>query len=573
MRINNDVTIKIVEARGLRGADKGGTSSDPFAKIKNVKGLHLPGNDDHYKTKVVKKNLNPKWGESFNLKFDDRLSKIAFLIFDWDMLSSNDRIGKAKIPVEQLFGNGGNHTVVDRWLPVTPQGELHVIIEVYWKIPIALPGVSFPIPYTTTFSVGLGWDMAKKGKVVDLDASVAAISDAGAVLDSVSFKKLTGMNGSVRHSGDDRTGDGDADDEVITFDASKMPAQFTRFVVTINSFTQVPLSQARSAYVRVSTPQKGTIAFFRINSLTNDTGLLLGQVWRTSDGWFFASGRQSGGGRTITESLPWIISHAVSPSAAANAVAAKPTTPVPGYAQPPAASAFAPPPAQPYRAPSPVQPYGVPPTAQPYGAPPAGAPQPYGAPPSGTHQPYGAPPSPQPPYGAPPTGAHQPYGAPQPYAAPPAGAPYGPPPTTQPYGAPQPYGTTQPYGGPPAGQPYGAPPQPYGAPAPYAPPPGAAPVLSGYQPPNQLPAYQPQQQYGAPYGAPAPPQPYGAPYGAPAQAYGYGAPPPSAGYGAPPPAAGYGAPPPAAGYGAPTPANTPASQAPPPVYQPAPTQH
>ncbi|KAI8799333.1 C2 domain-containing protein [Cladochytrium replicatum] len=140
MRIKNDIKITFVEARDLLAMDKNFTTSDPYVKIKDVKGLHLPGNDDLYRTKVVKKNLNPKWGESFNLHFDDRLSKLNFLVYDYEVMSRDARIGKVRLNADQLFPTtSGSHAVIDRWLPLKPKGELHVIIEVHWRIPIALP--------------------------------------------------------------------------------------------------------------------------------------------------------------------------------------------------------------------------------------------------------------------------------------------------------------------------------------------------------------------------------------------------------------------------------------------------
>ncbi|KAI8799332.1 TerD domain-containing protein [Cladochytrium replicatum] len=276
--------------------------------------------------------------------------------------------------------------------------------------------------------------MAKKGKVVDLDASVAALNDAGAIIDSVSFKKLTGMNGAVRHSGDDRSGDGDGDDEVITFNTNALNPEFSRFVIVINSFTLVPLSQTRSAYVRVSSPYKGTVAFFRINSFTNNTGLLLGQLWRTSEGWFFSSGKESGPGRTITESMSWVIPHATG-SHGAKAISPQPNAFVDNTAQhygapptPPGVQGYTGP--QPGQTP-PLQGYGVPPSAAGYTSPQGyaqGYGQPYGTAPAG--QGYYAPQVHG--YYSPPQGNYAPslqgyaqQGAQQQYHAPPPGAPQG----------------------------------------------------------------------------------------------------------------------------------------------------
>jgi stress response protein SCP2 len=56
--------------------------------------------------------------------------------------------------------------------------------------------------------VGLGWDTK-----ADIDASVLMLDDQGEVVDYVSFSKLTSSDGSVKHQGDNLTGEGDGDDE------------------------------------------------------------------------------------------------------------------------------------------------------------------------------------------------------------------------------------------------------------------------------------------------------------------------------------------------------------------------
>src|SRR3954447_17165151 len=107
--------------------------------------------------------------------------------------------------------------------------------------------------------VGLGWDTNKYdgGKDFDLDSSVFLLGENGKVgsdSDFIFYNNATGGNGSVVHTGDNRTGDGDGDDEQVNIDLTNVPAAIQRisFTITIHdadsrnqNFGQVSNSYAR----------------------------------------------------------------------------------------------------------------------------------------------------------------------------------------------------------------------------------------------------------------------------------------------------------------------------------------
>lgn len=89
----------------------------------------------------------------------------------------------------------------------------------------------------TVFRIGLGWDAAQPGKEFDLDAMALMLKADGKAVneDSIVFyKNLEDPAKSVKHSGDNRTGAGDGDDEVITIDTTKVPADVQEIVVLVN---------------------------------------------------------------------------------------------------------------------------------------------------------------------------------------------------------------------------------------------------------------------------------------------------------------------------------------------------
>jgi hypothetical protein len=94
-----------------------GGSSDPFVEISYGK--------SKCKTKTIKKNLNPQWNETFDFDVLDVSAPLFFHVFDWDMLTSKDPMGKAIITLTSLHV-GLNK---DIWLPLEKKGAIRVEIE------------------------------------------------------------------------------------------------------------------------------------------------------------------------------------------------------------------------------------------------------------------------------------------------------------------------------------------------------------------------------------------------------------------------------------------------------------
>jgi hypothetical protein len=78
-----------------------------------------------YKTKTIKKNLNPQWNETFDFDVVDMSAPVFFHVFDWDLLTSKDPIGKAIVTLTSLHV-GLNK---DIWLPLEKKGAIKVEIE------------------------------------------------------------------------------------------------------------------------------------------------------------------------------------------------------------------------------------------------------------------------------------------------------------------------------------------------------------------------------------------------------------------------------------------------------------
>mmetsp|Transcript_61554 Transcript_61554/g.200871 ORF Transcript_61554/g.200871 Transcript_61554/m.200871 type:complete len:330 (-) Transcript_61554:415-1404(-) len=310
----NVATIEVLEARNLVASDIGffrAGKSDAYVIVKDVKGMV----GDDRRTSVVNASLNPTWNQTFHCKFNYKLSAFKFKLMDKDVVTEDDPLGKATVPIDWFLDKldpANPIVMLDLWLPLAKakHGELHVRITVQFNIPIALPGIKVPLPMD--FQIGLAWDFKKKETPIDLDASIAGLDRGENIYDKVFFGHLVGFNGAVRHSGDDRTGDGDGDDETITFDMSRLPAQVEKIVVTVNSFSGQPLSHMKYAYVRIIDRGR-THAFFGIGKghVPETDGLLFGVVQRSAEGhgWDFVTTAVNAPGRDVASSLPHIVGY------------------------------------------------------------------------------------------------------------------------------------------------------------------------------------------------------------------------------------------------------------------------
>jgi tellurium resistance protein TerD len=115
-------------------------------------------------------------------------------------------------------------------------------------------------PGLTRVVVGLGWDTNKYsgGGDFDLDASAFLLHQDGKAKtegDFVFYNNLKAYDGAVIHTGDNRTGEGDGDDEQIIVDFSKIPAHISRIGITVTIYEGESRSQnfgqISSAFVRV----------------------------------------------------------------------------------------------------------------------------------------------------------------------------------------------------------------------------------------------------------------------------------------------------------------------------------
>ncbi|MFJ9056306.1 TerD family protein [Streptomyces sp. NPDC102409] len=140
-------------------------------------------------------------------------------------------------------------------------------------------------PLLSQVKMGLGWEPAFRGKDIDLDASVIAFGPDRNHLDSCYFGKLSILGGAVKHSGDNLTGEGAGDDEVIVVDLGRIPADATGLVFTVNSFTGQKFTEVAKAYCRLIDAATGEeLVRFDLTGAEPQTGVMMAKLIKQFSG-------------------------------------------------------------------------------------------------------------------------------------------------------------------------------------------------------------------------------------------------------------------------------------------------
>ena len=152
-------------------------------------------------------------------------------------------------------------------------------------------------PGLTAVIVGLGWDArSTTGTEFDLDASAILCNSSGKVVSDshfVFFNNKTSPEGSVEHTGDNLTGEGEGDDEQIKVDLSKVPAEVDKIVFPVSIYDAESRSQSfgqvRNAFIRVVNQAGGAeITRYDLSEdASTETAMVFGELYRSGADWKF----------------------------------------------------------------------------------------------------------------------------------------------------------------------------------------------------------------------------------------------------------------------------------------------
>ncbi|GAA0411477.1 TerD family protein [Massilia aurea] len=169
-------------------------------------------------------------------------------------------------------------------------------------------------------TMGLGWDAIKskgffgfgggKSDAVDLDASVVMFDESNKPVDVIWFRQLKSKDGSIVHTGDNRTGAGDGDDEQITVDLNAVPASVKALVFTVNSFTGQTFATVENAYCRlINAADQQEVARFNLSVTGSHSAQIMAKLYRHGGEWKMHAIGENGNGRTFDDLMPQISVH------------------------------------------------------------------------------------------------------------------------------------------------------------------------------------------------------------------------------------------------------------------------
>ncbi|WP_305094956.1 TerD family protein [Prescottella sp. R16] len=152
-------------------------------------------------------------------------------------------------------------------------------------------------PGLTAVAVGLGWDVrTTTGQDFDLDASAIGLgADKKVVSDQhfVFFNNLKSPDGSIEHTGDNTTGEGDGDDEIIKVDLAAVPANIDSIVFPVSIYDAdnrgQSFGQVRNAYIRVvNQADNSELARYDLSEdASTETAMVFGELYRNGAEWKF----------------------------------------------------------------------------------------------------------------------------------------------------------------------------------------------------------------------------------------------------------------------------------------------
>ncbi|WP_406264494.1 TerD family protein [Actinacidiphila glaucinigra] len=152
-------------------------------------------------------------------------------------------------------------------------------------------------PNLTAVIVGLGWDArTTTGSDFDLDASALLTGTEGKVLSDqhfVFFNNLRSPDGSVEHTGDNITGEGEGDDEQIKVNLAGVPGEVTKIVFPVSIYDaetrQQSFGQVRNAFIRVvnQADDRELARYDLTEDASTETAMVFGELYRHGAEWKF----------------------------------------------------------------------------------------------------------------------------------------------------------------------------------------------------------------------------------------------------------------------------------------------
>ena len=139
---------------------------------------------------------------------------------------------------------------------------------------------------------------------------VSCLMPTNKMVDAIWFGQLQSKDSSIQHTGDNRTGAGDGDDEVINVNLSRIPDHVQALVFTVNSFTGQTFATVNNAFCRlVNASNNSEVARYDLSAQVSHTALILAKIYRHNGEWKMHAIGETASGRTFHDLMPAILPH------------------------------------------------------------------------------------------------------------------------------------------------------------------------------------------------------------------------------------------------------------------------
>ena len=166
----------------------------------------------------------------------------------------------------------------------------------------------------TRIRMGLGWDPIKRGgffggrqRDIALDASVLTFS-RGQLVEAIYYGQLRSQDNSILHSGDNLTGEGEGDDEVINVDLTAIPPQIDTLIFIVTSYQGQTFEEVDNAFCRlVDLTTNAELARFTLQGGMPFTGVTMAIINREGNDWKLRAIGDGFMGKNPREALPQVL--------------------------------------------------------------------------------------------------------------------------------------------------------------------------------------------------------------------------------------------------------------------------
>ena len=147
----------------------------------------------------------------------------------------------------------------------------------------------------------MGWNL-QKGFIFDLDASIITFDDKNNLQEIIYHQNLQSRNGAIIHKGDNKTGEGEGDDEILSIEFSKLEKNVFTLAVVINSFKGNSLINILDGFIRLYDNDR-PIGVNILDNCPDCVGLFMGIFRRKDKKWYFQAIKEPIKGTIAKESV------------------------------------------------------------------------------------------------------------------------------------------------------------------------------------------------------------------------------------------------------------------------------